>query len=544
MSSRLAAALALALATTAGCGLTLDYDPPTDGGGAFDAPGGCGVCAPGTTCIAGSCRHPCTVPSDCHSDDAACETCDTALGACVVAEVTCGDECGAICDPSTDRCAPNCPTGQSCVGGVCTSPRTCTGAGDCADLTGGPCGRAECVAGLCQDVLPGACVEIVYDCAEIDRCEGCAVVPRPERCGGGSVCTGAPDHRCVECTNADLTRCDPGQLCDPSGTCRDCAGDTDCTAAGQPPWCVGGRCVGCRDGGDCVRTGDGAACVDGVCIGCLSDADCTADGRPVCDPSGTCVACRRSGECPVGERCFDGTCRGCLGDTECPPFLFCDGATGRCSARMCRFDSDCPSTPCAGASRCLAGRCIHPGAITSDFCDDGIACTRDSCAPDAPDADANGCRFVPEHLSCLDDLVGCTVQSCAGDVPGADGDGCVTRHLDRLCAILDSACAVGVCVGRAGGVTGDVSGCRTRLDPSLCGPGVCALDGECDPPPGCAGCADDGWDCNGNETCVGGECRQIFDGTGGCFGRCGEFCRDDGSCGFRPTFGGALCATP
>jgi hypothetical protein len=178
----------------------------------------------------------------------------------------------------------------------------------------------------------------------------------------------------------------------------------------------------------------------------------------------------------------------------------------------------------------------------SDTCNDGVHCTMDTCAPDSPDADANGCRFQPVDLACANDLVTCTAQTCEGSVPGADGDGCVTRYLDRLCTPGLSGCGVGVCAGRIGGTTGDVTGCERGLDPRRCGPGqLCSESGSCDLAPDCPGCTDDGVACNGQETCLGGACVQIFDGTGSCWGQCGEYCDEDGSCGVRPSFGGAVC---
>lgn len=537
------------LMLAAGCGLTLDYDPPVDAhvssmDGGLDA-GSCGTCPAGMACLGGACRHPCAAPTDCHFDPMACETCDLAIGGCVAADAVCEGGCGSTCDPAEDRCVARCPAGEACRDGECVAGRACENDGDCSDLMTGPCGGASCEEGLCQDVLPAPCVDVVYECARIDACAECEVIPEPERCEAPEVCD-PTSHACIACTPTDLSACAPGQICDPLGNCAACTTDGDCTSAGPGGRCEMGACIECIDGLDCVTRGTGAACVSGTCVDCLTDADCPETGRPVCDDANQCVACRRGADCAPGERCHDGVCRGCLDDTECESWQSCDTGTGRCGPARCGSDGDCPVVPCAGLATCDTGRgrCVYALAGGSRSCSDGVPCTTDACAPTAPDADADGCVFTPVSARCVSDGVTCTVQVCAGEVPGADANGCITRHLDRLCLPRAGAtCAVPICVGRASG-TGEISGCAEALVPALCPMGtLCDEDGDCAPSGTCpADCVDDDLDCNGRETCVGTDCVQVFDGSGGCTGACGEFCRDDETCARRPSAGGSACA--
>jgi len=88
-----------------------------------------------------------------------------------------------------------------------------------------------------------------------------------------------------------------------------------------------------------------------------------------------------------------------------------------------------------------APRCIPPQACTVDGeCDDGIACTADTCDPAA-----GSCVYTPQDVLC-DDGNACTTDTC-GPITGCryadntdpcdDGDGCTGQD----------ACEAGECVG-------------------------------------------------------------------------------------------------
>jgi hypothetical protein len=130
----------------------------------------------------------------------------------------------------------------------------------------------------------------------------------------------------------------------------------------------------------------------------------------------------------------------CTGDADCDDGDAC--TTDTCTAGVCaNAPMDCSDGDACTTDSCVYGACVH-GSMD---CDDDNVCTVDSCDPSL------GCTYVDQTGSC------------------DDGDACT----------LDDACVSGVC-------TGD-------LDPA------CACGAKKDP------CSSDG-DCCSNR-CVKGVCR-------------------------------------
>lgn len=308
----------------AGCGLTLDYDPPTDaGGGGFDAPlldaplpdapldgsspdaplddvgpaDACS-CAPPDVCTESGCRQPCASDGDCRDDDTLCERCGPD-GYCSVASCASTGCAIATCNAVTDACETEftCARGEVCVGDVCRAGRSCATSDECS---------------------------------EVDACD------RPFVCVM-SVCTPPPTIACPlsECADA---------CCRPSPD----------VCPSERPFCSDAlSCVECLDDGDCAS---GFCSRVGTCVECLNDSDC---------PGGTC-------NLMLGNTC-----------TECGPTRVCDtGApclpTGDCAVELCGnmidddadggVDEDCPSTMCAlGPPGCdfVSACCLSVGSTTS-----------------------------------------------------------------------------------------------------------------------------------------------------------------------------------
>ena len=127
----------------------------------------------------------------------------------------------------------------------------------------------------------------------------------------------------------------------------------------------------------------------------------------------------------------------------------------------CTIDADCSDDDaCNGIETCVTGVC-QPGTPLN--CDDGNACTDDSCDPQT------GCAHADNTAAC------------------SDGDACTTND----------TCSGGVCVA------GPASNCD---DGNVC------TDDSCDTVSGCvhsnntASC-DDALFCNGHEVCSGGACQ-------------------------------------
>jgi len=303
-----------------------------------------------------------------------------------------------------------------------------------------------------------------------------------EDCDDGNPCTdnicNLEDGDCVFPDNTDP--CDDGD---------------DCTIGDA---CSGGVCESgpplvCDDGAYCngLETCAGGSCVDGAypcgaqlcdeetdnCVDCLGDPDCN-DGE-YCNGEETCLA----GSCipgttPCGPEICDelnDTCDECVDNDDCDDLLYCNGqetcSSGTCQPETavncadsvactvdsCDEDTDtCVHTPtnalcdnsqyCDGSEWCDAIADCQPG--TSVDCNDGVACTTDSC-----DEDADDCAIVPVDALCDDgaycsgiescdtvddcqpgtpvdcnDSIACTIDSC-----DEDGDTCINAPDDAAC---------------------------------------------------------------------------------------------------------------
>lgn len=182
-------------------------------------------------------------------------------------------------------------------------------------------------------------------------------------------------------------------------------------------------------------------------------------------------------ECAVGVDCVAGRCT----NTALPP----DAGVGDGGVPMpdCESDEECDDgDPCNGREECEGGSCVSPG--TPD-CDDGVACTVDSCADQE-------CSHTPDDSLCIE-----------GDTCDATM-GCGGRECDPADDGSEDPCDDGnVCNGTERCMAGT---CRTDPPPD-CDDGIaCTVDacdesaGGCTNVPNDAIC-DDGLFCNGTETC-------------------------------------------
>ncbi len=154
---------------------------------------------------------------------------------------------------------------------------------------------------------------------------------------------------------------------------------------------------GCSDGLFCngVETCIDGQCIDGAAPNCDDGITCTVD---TCDEAtDACINAAQDSRCDNGLFC-DGaeTCNaasGCVTGTAPCPGQLCDEPTDTCVDVDCLTDANCSDGLfCNGVETCVANVCV-PG--TPIVCDDGVACTADSC-----DENANVCVFVPDNGSC------------------------------------------------------------------------------------------------------------------------------------------------
>ncbi len=335
---------------------------------------------------------------------------------------------------------------------------------------------------------------------------------------------------CVECANN--AQCAVGQACDPTTTmCATCANDGECLD-GDP--CTNDLCdptlgclhlptaATCTDGMVCTV---GDTCAQGVCLsGSATDCDdanvCTSDS---CDPTLGCqhafntAPCFDGDACNTGDLCAGGTC--VSGNTP----LICDDGNA-CTADSCSGPIGCThvgltGTACTDGNACLLGEacsngnCLAGSAVPD--CSDNNACTSDACDP------ASGCTHANFVGGC-DDGDPCTaVDSCVGST-------CVGAL--KLFCDDGNPCTADACAGILGCTHTGLSGtaCNdglfcTGLD--LCVSGACvgATGGKCDDSNTCTsdtcseatGCGHsnltgtvctDGNACTDGDSCSGGAC--------------------------------------
>ncbi len=384
--------------------------------------------------------------------------------------------------------------------GTCTGQRVCTDQGLSACDAGTP---AEEVCNGVDDDCDGVIDQDVCDdgnpCTE-DTCDpeaGCTHAPVQAECTDNNVCTLA-DHcdggSCVgtviDCSDGNDCTVD---LCDETGGCvysfnaSPCDDGDPCTVADT---CGGGTCAGfalaceCEIDTDCLALEDGDVCngtlvcdtgvlphvcvvdtetivtcdeVDGPCV----EASCHPQtGECGEEPANDGGVCSDGDPCTLGETCAEGQCGGGVS-------LGCDDGNActddSCGAAGCTFVANAEAcddgNACTSGDQCSGGACAGAAAVA---CTDGIACTQDGCDP------ATGCTF--------DDIEG----ACS------DGDPCT----------VGDACSGGACVGGA---------------PLSCNDGNPCTDDACSPSVGCqftansADC-DDGNACTPTDGCAGGSC--------------------------------------
>ena len=158
------------------------------------------------------------------------------------------------------------------------------------------------------------------------------------------------------------------------------------------------------------------------CVECLIDTDCDdgqfCNGVETCDRDDGCQAAAflcASGpfagdDCDAAEDCWDSQC-----SRVCTSGVF--------AWHLCVTSMDCGGAPCEVV--CVGGD-SHGNSCSSDAqcndnrrcvqgpaCDDGIACTIDSC-----DEAGDGCMHTPNHATCSDGLY------CSGKERCVPGVGC------------------------------------------------------------------------------------------------------------------------
>ena len=323
--------------------------------------------------------------------------------------------------------------------------------------------------------------------AECDDSDVCT----DDICRGDGVCfyqpqnVGTPCDDGLACTSGDLcvagackgsNNCTDGRGCSTtSGECITCSSDADCDDSDQctTDFCGGNGCENikmnsgsCDDGFACT-TDD--TCSNGECVATVADAskcndtlDCTID---TCDLVTGCANTPADPLCDDGNPCTSGSC---LVNGDGGGGCEQANTSGDCSLTSVCFDNHrCDLGVCIGDDTCSGGeycsspdnRCVE--CVGDGECDDGFACTADSCVNFA-------CVYVTDDSACADSEF-CSTDTCVA------GQGCVYTNNNGLCddgatCTPSSYCENQVCVGdgdpcsaSGGSCRDDSDGCRRPL---------------------------------------------------------------------------------
>jgi hypothetical protein len=395
-------------------------------------------------------------------------------------ENTCQRCASSTSQTSWSQKAPNascndgnqCTHTDVCLAGVCTGTAySCNDGLDCtSDFCDGIGGCGTSIQeGMC--LISGVCTEFGVMNPEND-CQGCNPL--------ASQVAWSPASEGIECDDGDL--CTTGDICR-GGICEPQAALCDDGLACTLDACNAGSCTNTIMQNWCVIDGvcrpDGIRAPGNSCLVCLTgitntewtitDGD-SCDDEDVCTTQDRCEGSVCTGnmmECDDGVECtLDfcqfGGCRHvpapgwCRIQGECLP----DGATNpenpcqRCDASLLQTfwspstGGTCDDlTDCTFNDTCVSGSCRG----TAYECDDGIACTADSCDG------LGGCNFqvIADYCvidgSCIAAGTRSPLNECLGCDPLAAIDTWSPRNgiscNDGISCTFDDTCSEGVCAG-------------------------------------------------------------------------------------------------
>ncbi len=364
--------------------------------------------------------------------------CDADGTVCTEKDICKGGKCqyGALkkCDDGNPCTTNSCDKTKGCLtaandGAVCKDNNPCTENGVCK---GGTCTPGiqkvcksdnQCVLAKC-DVVTGNCAYAAQPtgtkctdggaCVTDTACAGQVCAGKPKACEDGSPCTKDSCDNAVGCVFAPIFDvCDDGNACTKEDACQGgkCIGlaeETTVTCSDSNP-CTTDSCdpiKGCQHQpatGDCD---DGVPCTTkdicsaGECLGttnectCKTDADCVllANGNPCagtqyCASEKGLLKCHaKPGTVPVGKNCDDDDA--CSSSDTCKATGFCGGT----KPTDCDDGNACTEDSCDSKQGCA-----HK-ALSQTMCNDGDVCTKgDTCLNGASRRVVQACE--QQHLS-------------------------------------------------------------------------------------------------------------------------------------------------
>lgn len=449
-------------------------------------------CGSNGKCQSGICRQECTEDSDC-VDPFACT-----LDACS------GGKCVHVANDEL------CPGGSFCGG-----EKTCSLTAGCVTAPGFNCDdKNPCTDDACDELNHG-CTHTPNDglCQDSSWCNGAETcdlqkgcLPGLPRCNDGIYCTtDSCDESTHQCSvSPDSTKCDDGKFCN---------GAEICDPSGKDP--------------------DTKGCVSGTPPSCNDSVYCTHDA---CDPErNACAYTPVDTECTGLNPCVH---------YSCSPTKDCQATPlPDVPAVACPYDAEHPEIP----GVCVAGLC-KPGCTTDKDCDDGFACTSDSC-----DQETHGCLHLATDSICSNNDVCDGIELCSPEAPLHDALGCILGEAlacnDGFSCTADTCNATSGCVFTAIlGACDDHNACNglelclptaTNHGSDGCAPGTtldcndqrsCTVD-TCNAAKGCSNTPENSL-CDDHVACSTDVCDPLLgDAISGCTHTANDlFCADGVSC--------------
>ncbi len=423
-------------------------------------------------------------------------------------------------------CVPtDCNDANPCTDDKCVAGTGCTHTNNTATCDDGK----ACTSG--DTCTEGSCLGATETCSDgddctIDSCDGkggCVFTPTKGACSTGDLCVTGATCQSGTCAGGQAANCDDNNGC----TTDSCVSATGCKHVNIAKSCDDGNV--CTSGDTC----SGGTCVGATSANCDDGNQCTTDSclpASGCSNSNNAIACDDGNACSANDTCAGGTCKG-TGGPNCDDNNPCtvDGCdtNGGCKHTAIGDGTVCTAASCSsgvwqGASKCTGTVCGT--APTSIPCDDGNACTADSCNA------TQGCLHASLSTGSCDDGNKCTdTDTCASGVcagvkiscddgklctdDACDPDkGCTHSDNNNVCndsnpCTKNDACSAGTCAGGTPVVCTAIDQCHSAgtcdtgsgicsnpaiTDGSACNDGnVCTVDG-CDSNGACthAGCSD------------------------------------------------------
>lgn len=347
------------------------------------------TCEPATTCSQGACVPLVCKPGEKSCDGASVVTCDAsglslATVACPDGDVCVGGAClPAVCSPGETQC-------QDGALATCTSDGTSWTAKACAN--GQACAGDQCLPKVClpdslscsgskitQCDATGTSAAVQTDCSQAGKiCLDGACV-KPDCTPGAIVCMDKANLGTCKSSGLgyDATPCGSGKVCG-NGACQSvvCAAGTK-TCVGQTVTTCNALGTGTTTTFDCAQAGQ--SCVQGKCVAVTctpNQVTCQGQQLAVCNAAGTGVTLGQ--DCAAtGQACVNGACVGCLAGAK-----ECDGA----ALKTCKSDgsgwsvASCDDGEACTDDSCAQAACTHAPKADGAACDDGTACTTaDAC---------------------------------------------------------------------------------------------------------------------------------------------------------------------